>query len=75
VTEEQKHAYLKGGAQKCPYCGHDELGCDQMMPTDPDYISEYECSIHCMKCRREWPTSTALWTCGTTRTRTDGKRR
>lgn len=54
MTEEQKAAYLKGGAQKCPYCGHGELGCDRLMPSDLEDNSEYECSTRCMKCGKEW---------------------
>lgn len=52
MTEEQKDAYLKGGAQKCPYCGHDELDCDRLMLSD--FEDEYECTTRCTKCGKEW---------------------
>jgi hypothetical protein len=52
MTEEQKDAYLKGGAQKCPYCRHDELDCDRLMLAE--FEDEYECTTRCMKCGKEW---------------------
>lgn len=52
MTDEQKAAYLKGGATRCPYCGHDELDCDRLMLAE--YEDEYECKTRCLKCRKEW---------------------
>jgi hypothetical protein len=52
MTDEQKAAYLKGGAQKCPYCGGDELDCDRLELGD--FEDEYECRTRCMKCGKEW---------------------
>lgn len=52
MTDEQKAAYLKGGATRCPYCGNDELDCDRLMLAE--YEDEYECTTRCLKCSKEW---------------------
>lgn len=52
MTKEQKAAYLKGGAHKCPYCGSNKLDCDRLILVDHE--DEYECRTRCTACGREW---------------------